>query len=220
MGMTWQTTDAQKEREAYIRELETREHDIAHLARSFGIGRKTACKWRERFLEGGLAERSRAPRRHPNALGAEMVALILELENRWRTWGAPKLRGKLRAQVGAEPCPSESSISRILHRHGLVRPPGRRRRVAYGTPLQDCGESNAIRCADFKGCFNLGDGVVCTPLTISDGHSRYLLCCQGLTEGTGQVVVKPVFEMLTRMSYPCAGTYLLAVIPLGYRGGA
>ena len=26
----------------------------------------------------------------------------------------------------------------------------------------------------------------CTPLTISDAHSRYLLCCQGLGEATAQ----------------------------------
>ena len=46
--------------------------------------------------------------------------------------------------------------------------------------------------ADFKGWFRTGDGDKCTPLTVSDGYSRYLLCCQGLGESTGMVSVKPL----------------------------
>ena len=41
-------------------------------------------------------------------------------------------------------------------------------------------------CADFKGWFRTTNGRKCTPLTISDAHSRYLLCCQGLGEATAQ----------------------------------
>ena len=33
----------------------------------------------------------------------------------------------------------------------------------------------------------------CTPLTISEAHSRYLLCCQGLGGATGFITVKPLF---------------------------
>ena len=48
-------------------------------------------------------------------------------------------------------------------------------------------------CADFKRHFYTGDGKRCDPLTISDGHSRYLLRCQGLGGSTGAVAVKPLF---------------------------
>ncbi len=48
-------------------------------------------------------------------------------------------------------------------------------------------------CADFKGWFRTGDGTKCTPLTISDGHSRYLLRCQGLDGSTGFTTVQPLF---------------------------
>jgi transposase InsO family protein len=40
--------------------------------------------------------------------------------------------------------------------------------------------------------------MICTPLTITDGFSRYLLRCQGLNEGTGSFVVKPIFETVMR----------------------
>jgi putative transposase len=82
-------------------------------------------------------------------------------------------------------------VSRLLQRHGLVRPQGRRRPRAQGTALQDYTGPNAIWCADFKGWFAMGDGVICTPVTISDAFSRYLLRCQGLQEGTGGHIVQP-----------------------------
>jgi transposase InsO family protein len=46
--------------------------------------------------------------------------------------------------------------------------------------------------ADFKGEFRTLDGFYCYPLTISDGCSRFLLCCQAL-DSTAHEFVKPVF---------------------------
>lgn len=199
--MSWKTTNSKQEKAAFIAELQTEDFSVADLARRFGISRKTAYKWIERFRgEGweGLEERSRAPRNHPNALGDEVEKLVLDLKARWPKWGAPKLLVKLRDRLNAEECPSESSVSRILQRHGLVRPQGRRRARAQGTPLEEYTASNAIWCADFKGWFKTGDGTICTPLTITDGFSRYILRCQGLSEGTGSLVVKPIFEVVMR----------------------
>jgi transposase InsO family protein len=199
--MSWKTTNSKQEREAFITDFGSGDYGVSDLARRYGVSRKTAYKWIERYeAEGwsGLEERSRAPQNHPTAVSEEMEAMVLTLKARWPKWGAPKLLVKLRAQVGAEACPSESSLSRILQRHGLVRPQGRRRARAQGTALQEFTGSNAIWCADFKGWFKTRDGTVCTPLTITDGFSRYLLRCQGLSEGTGGVVVKPIFETVMR----------------------
>ncbi len=177
------------------------EYGVVDLARRYGVSRKTVYKWVERYEEEGrkgLEERSRAPRSHPNEVSEKIEAVVLELKVRWPKWGAPKLLVKLRERVGEAECPSESSVSRILQRHGLVRPQGRRRARAQGTVLEGYGGSNAIWCADFKGWFRTQDGKVCTPLTISDGYSRMLLRCQGLKAGTGGSVVQPIFEMTMR----------------------
>jgi transposase InsO family protein len=64
--------------------------------------------------------------------------------------------------------------------------------------LSHCQEANQVWCADFKGWFRYRDGQKCTPLTITDGHSRYLLCCQGLSESIGELTVKPLFVMTFR----------------------
>src|SRR4029453_3569424 len=132
--MIWKTTDPKQEKAAFILEAQTGDFSVADLARRYGISRKTAYKWIERFEEegwAGLEERSRAPREHPNALGSDVEKLILELKAGWPKWGAPKLLVKLRERLDAG-CPSESSVSRILQRNGLVRSQGRRRSRAQG----------------------------------------------------------------------------------------
>ena len=60
-------------------------------------------------------------------------------------------------------------------------------------------------CADFKGWFRTQDGNRCTPLTITDGYSRYLLRCQGLDGSTGWLTVKPLFiEAFREYGMPAA----------------
>ena len=170
---------------------------ISELAAEFGVSRKTAYKWIERYEHGGwsaLEDRSRAPRHHPNAVSAEVERAVLELKARWPRWGAPKLLRKLEQKLGARLCPAESTVSAILRRHGLSRVARQRRRaVPSAQPFAACQAANAVWCADFKGWFRTRDGAKCTPLTISDGHSRYLLRCQGLDGATGMITVQPLF---------------------------
>jgi putative transposase len=173
------------------------DYAISELAAQYGISRKTVYKWIERHEAGGwaaLEDQSRAPRHHPNAVDGEIVQELLELKERRPLWGAPKLRRKLEQKLGAAHCPAESTVSEILRRHGLSRIARRKRRaVPSAQPFAACQSANSVWCADFKGWFRTGDGNRCTPLTISDGHSRYLLRCQGLDGSTGFTTVQPLF---------------------------
>jgi transposase InsO family protein len=170
---------------------------ISELAAEYGVSRKTVYKWIERHEAGGwsaLEDQSRAPRHHPNAVAREVEEALLELKAKRPLWGAPKLRRKLELALGAEHCPAESTVSEILRRHGLSRIARQRRRaVPSAQPFAACQEANAVWCADFKGWFRTGDGSKCTPLTLSDGHSRYLLRCQGLEGSTAMTTVQPLF---------------------------
>jgi transposase InsO family protein len=170
---------------------------ISELAAEYGVSRKTVYKWIERHEAGGwsaLEDQSRAPRHHPNAVAREVEEALLELKGKRPLWGAPKLRRKLELALGAAHCPAESTVSEILRRHGLSRIARRKRRAVPSTqPFAACQSANAVWCADFKGWFRTGDGQKCTPLTISDGHSRYLLRCQGLDGSTGMTTVQPLF---------------------------
>jgi transposase len=185
------------ERMAMMRSWVSGDYWVSELAAEYGVSRKTTYKWIERYEAHGwvaLRDQSRAPRHHPNAVSAEVQQALLELKERWPLWGAPKLRRKLELALGAQSCPAESTVSEILRRHGLSRIARRRRRATPSAqPFAACQEANAVWCADFKGWFRTGDGAKCTPLTISDGHSRYLLRCQGLDGSTGFTTVQPLF---------------------------
>ncbi len=187
------------ERTIMIGEYLSGGYSISQLARRRGISRKTAFKWIARYQQQGwegLKDQSRAPQHHVNAISGEMEQRILELKARWPLWGAPKLHVKLQAYAD---CPSESTVSHVLQRHGLSRKVRHRWRATPSRqPFGQCAGPNEVWCADFKGWFRTGDGQRCEPLTISDAHSRYLLCCQGIGTTTGMVTVKPLFEATFR----------------------
>ena len=195
--MSWKETCAMSERIKLINDYLSGDFGISELSVQYEVSRRTAYKWITRYEGGGwaaLEDQSRAPRHHPNAVAAEIERQLPELKARRALWGAPKLRRKLLEAVGPSRCPAESTVSEILRRHGLSRVAKRRRRaVPSETPLGHCQAANAVWCADFKGWFRTGDGSKCTPLTISDGSSRYLLRCQGLGGKTGRVTVQPLF---------------------------
>jgi transposase InsO family protein len=200
--MAWRTTCVKEERIKMISSYLEGEETISELAAQYGISRKTVYKWIERFEAkgpGALEDRSRAPLHHPNAVSEAVEQAVLELKGERPLWGAPKLRRKLQMGLKGEECPAESTISEILRRHGLSRRMRRRWRAVPSTqPFAAHQAANAVWCADFKGWFYTGDGARCTPLTISDGHSRYLLCCQGLGGTTGFATVRPLFEATFR----------------------
>lgn len=194
--MAWKETRVNEERTKLLGEYLSGEYGVSELARAYGVSRKTVYKWVRRFeAEGvkGLADRSRAPHRHGKALRPEVELAILRWKRLRSLWGAPKIRVKLLAELG-EKCPAESTISAVLKRHGLSRVPRKRRHgVPSEAPLSHCEAVNVVWCADFKGWFRTADGSKCVPLTITDGHSRYLIRCQSLGDQTGSLVVQPVF---------------------------
>lgn len=183
------------ERIRLINDYESGDFGISELAQQYEVSRKTVYKWLERFeREGwkGLEDQSRAPEHHPNAVSERIERAVLELKARRPLWGAPKLRAKLLEKLAR--CPAESTISEILRRHGLSQRAKRRRQATPSQqPLGHCQECNQIWCADFKGWFRTSNGSKCTPLTISDAYSRYLLCCQSVEKTVEELTVKPLF---------------------------
>ena len=78
--MPWQQRNALEERIRFIEEWQKRERSVAELSRAFGISRKTAYKYLERYdQEGrkGLEERSRAPDHSPQAISEQVAEAIL-----------------------------------------------------------------------------------------------------------------------------------------------
>lgn len=171
------------ERIKFIARYLAREDSVTSLCEEFGISRKTAYKWIDRYDDGGasaLEERSRAPLTHPHAYPEETVALLVALRRQHATWGARKLIAILERRRPELLLPSPSTVNEMLKKRDLLSPRRRRQRsTKYSEPLRAYAAPNAVWCADFKGHFPVARRR-CYPLTITDGFSRYLLGCKAL----------------------------------------
>lgn len=157
---------------------------MTEVCREFGISRKTGYKIFNRYKEQGLealSDRSRRPVRYANQLPQQIESLIVTLKREKPHWGARKIRELLVRRLAHDVrIPAKSTIHAVMHRHGLVKAPGRPRGRATGTPLSQGTSPNELWCVDFKGEFKLGNGQYCYPLTVTDHSSRYLLLCEAL----------------------------------------
>ena len=95
-----------------------------------GISRKTGYKIFERYKEHGLealTDRSRRLVRYANQPPRQIESLIVAAKRDKPRWGARKIRELLvRRLDGDIRVPAKSTIHAVLHRHGLVKVPGRR----------------------------------------------------------------------------------------------
>jgi len=182
--MPWKECHVVDERVRFVARLLDGE-TMAALCEEFGISRKTGYKIWQRYQHTGvrgLTDRSRRPYRHANQLPMAVEKTIVRLKKEYPTWGAPKIRERLRQRWPEVHCPAISTVHAVLDRHGLVRRRRRRpRRVARGTGLSWPTTPNALWCADYKGEFLLANRRYCYPLTITDFASRYLLACEALS---------------------------------------
>jgi putative transposase len=96
---------------------------MAVLCREFDISRKTGYKIFARYKDcgiQGLTDRSRRPYRHANRLPFQIETLIVQLKKEHPSWGAPKIREKLRRLHSQMQLPAISTVHAVLDRHGLV----------------------------------------------------------------------------------------------------
>lgn len=190
----------QDQRLLLCQEFEAGELSRAEICRRYGVSRKTGYKWYERYLEDGVAglgDGSRRPHHQPHAVDEATVGEILRLREKRPSWGERKLRAWLEQQRPERDWPCAATIGALLKRYGFTRPSKRRRKATPSPNLVEPNASNHVWAIDFKGWFLTGDGRRCDPLTVSDTHSRYLLCCQAVDE-TGGAFVRPLLEALFR----------------------
>ena len=196
--MPWEECSVMDERLRFVARLLEGEA-MTEVCREFGISRKTGYKIFERYKEHGLealSDRSRRPVRYANQLPPQVESMIVAAKQDKPHWGARKIRELLVRRLRSEVrVPANSTIHACLHRHGLVKAPGKPRHRAAGTPLSAGTAPNEVWCADFKGEFKLGNGRYCYPLTVTDHASRFLLLCEAL-ESVREDTAVTAFERL------------------------
>jgi putative transposase len=169
---------------------------MAVMCREFDISRKTGYKIFSRYKDcglEGLTDRSRRPYRHGMRLPFQIEKLIVQLKQDHPSWGAPKIREKIRRLHSEITLPAISTVHAVLDRNGLVTRRRKRRYKPEGTALSLAQQPNELWCADYKGEFMLADKRYCYPLTVTDFASRYLISCDALSS-TEERYAFTVFE--------------------------
>jgi putative transposase len=199
--MPWKETTSMEQRVRFAEEFDSALYTVTELCERYGVSRKTAYKWLNRYGqqgERGLEERSRAPKTSPSRTAKDVVRRLLELRRKHPTWGPRKLLICLEKSDPQTAWPAASTVGDILKRHGLVqarRP--RRARAPCRRHLTEATAPNEVWTCDFKGQFRTADGWLCYPLTVTDSFSRYLLAVEGL-DAPSHLQSWPVFERLFR----------------------
>lgn len=189
------------ERQQFLNEFTVPGANRSEVCARYGVSRRVGYKWLKRFeAEGmdGLADRSHAPHRHPNATPDRVRDLLLDARRKHPRWGPKKLVAFVRRCHPSLKLPATSTVAAVLKRSGFVMGRRRRRRVRrLEMPRSVALEPNQVWCADFKGDFRLQNGQRCYPLTITDLATRMLIACVALPGTTTEAAYR-VFERAFR----------------------
>src|SRR5437667_1275366 len=116
--MPFRGVSMREQREAFLAAAGGGGGNVRAACRGFGISPTTGYKWLERAAAGDIEERSRRPRHSPGATPADLEATVLAMRGEHPTWGGRKIHYGLRLRGVRAPQPS--TITGILHRHGLI----------------------------------------------------------------------------------------------------
>jgi len=200
--MPWKDVNLMSLREEFVLLARVPEANVSEICRRFGISRSTGYKWIGRYgQEGyrGLADRSRRPQTCPHQTNEATEQVLVALRREHPAWGGRKLKRILENRGLLRP-PAPSTITAILHRHGLVgvgesEKRGAMQRFEHETP-------NALWQMDFKGDFSLSRGGRCHPLSIIDDHSRFAVCLRACADQRTPTVQEALRVVFRRFGLP------------------
>lgn len=203
--MPWQNWTEQAQRWRFVAAVRTASATMAACCRRFQISRKTGYKWLHRHRRGGdaaLAARSRRPKR-PAGWPRWWCRRLLRWRARRPTWGARKLRDKLRRQWPRQRLPGVRTLQRWLAQARLTRQrpararPGPRRQSAQ---RRSPSRPNEVWTVDFKGAGRRG----IEPLTVFDLASRFGLAARLLRAKDYACTRRAMLALFRRYGLPRA----------------
>jgi transposase InsO family protein len=172
------------------------------LCRRFGISPQTAYKWLARYQQHGpcgLADRARRPHHCPAQTSPTLEQHVVALRQQHPAWGGRKISRRL-SDLGYTSIPAPSTVTSILHRHGLISPEASAKSVAW--QRFEHLEPNHLWQMDYKGWFVMRDGRRCSPLTVLDDHSRFNIVLAACQATDGAIVQWHLREAFRRYGLP------------------
>lgn len=194
--MTWQPKDLMNIKREFVQLALQDGANRRALCRRFGIGAKAGYALLKRFAEEGAAAytaRSRRPLSNPTRTDVVIEQAIVALRQQHPAWGGRKIARRL-TDLGHAEVPAVSTITAILHRHGLIS--AQASLAAQPWMRFEHEAPNALWQIDFKGDFAMSTRR-CYPLTLLDDHSRFnltLQACASVGTASVQPLLVQVFE--------------------------
>ena len=175
--MPWQPKDLMDIKLDFVQLALQEGSNRRELCRRFGIAPKAAYALLARYASEGEAAflpRSRKPHSSPARTSPEVETAVTHLRGQHPSWGGRKIARRL-ATLGLADVPPPSTITAILHRHGLIT--AQASQAAKPWQRFEHEVPNALWQIDFKGDFATAQAR-CYPLTLLDDHSRFNLALQ------------------------------------------
>jgi len=191
VAMAWELIKVEDQRKQLVELYYDGEMSMTEICAHFGISRKTGYKWlarHESFGDQGLKDLPRAPKAPNRIYSSWHIEKAIELKSKRLRWGARKVIAALKRQYPKENWPSESRLQEIFGERGLVRKRRYRRKVPATHPLSHVFHANDVWAADFKGWWRTVNGEKCEPFTVTDSHTRFVICCLHMGKKTADNV--------------------------------
>jgi transposase len=160
------------------------------VASQYGVSRQTLHTWLSRYSRDGLAgltDRSHRPEFCPHQAPSQVETAVCELRREHPRWSPRRLVHELTRVRALAVVPSASTVHRILRRHGLITPRGRRRRREDYLRWQRA-EPMQLWQLDIVGGVMLTDGTEAKIVTGLDDCSRFCVIATVVARATGRAV--------------------------------
>lgn len=110
--MAWENFKLEEQRlrlvKAYIHGIDS----MTDLCELYGISRKTAYKWIDRYLksgEEGLKDQAKTPHKIQSHFRKAQIDKAIDIKLRYRTWGPKKILAKLKEKYPNEDWPCSTT---------------------------------------------------------------------------------------------------------------
>lgn len=200
--MVWMEKSTVSLRQEFVELARQEGANKRQLCRRFGISPKTGYKWLQRAAQElptaqALADRSRRPHTSPTRSADAIEQQVLALRQAHPAWGGRKIARRL-ADLG-HVAPAPSTVTHILHRHGLITQAASQAAQPWQRFEHDA--PNSLWQIDFKGHFATLAGR-CHALTLLDDHSRFNLLLCALSRTDNAAVRPQLIQAFRRYGLP------------------
>src|SRR5437870_5103154 len=113
--MPWSTTTPMDQKTKFIADHLRGTFSISELCTTYGISRKTGCKWIDRYLHdgpAGLEDQSRKPYTAPNRTSQHIVDALIDVRAHHPTWALASCLPLSRSATAARSCPRDRPPAR------------------------------------------------------------------------------------------------------------